>query len=418
MTEQKRKYRRHPKPDENAPEKPPSAYVLFSNKVREEVKSENLSFTEIARLVGERWQKLNPAEKESFESHASALKETYNAQLSEYKKTDVYKEYSQYLADFKAKHSNTNNETKRPKLESSQSSGGASIPSPGMIDGVAPSSNHARGISVGSSNTISYSGQGTTVAASQAHGVSGLPHLNGPMGRRTSPSYYSPQDIRRPGHLSSHSSVSEESSSTRADHSDTLSRTASLSLTIEPPPLTIPAHRAGWGEYAPTSGYASTPARRGPPTYSPSATSGTSPTSTTTSVPASVSNGDWWRDKGPEPSRLPINGSTAASLIAISSLVAPKQGEDAADKASRRALPPLRQLPNTASQASYGGLGGKPGSGQGHYSSVELTPIRERPLHELPTQSENEAADVLAGLSERQSNMQSPWTPRSRPDEP
>lgn len=27
----KRKYRRHPKPDENAPERPPSAYVLFSN---------------------------------------------------------------------------------------------------------------------------------------------------------------------------------------------------------------------------------------------------------------------------------------------------------------------------------------------------------------------------------------------------
>ncbi|KAL2255680.1 hypothetical protein VTK26DRAFT_2898 [Humicola hyalothermophila] len=27
----KRKYRRHPKPDPNAPERPPSAYVLFSN---------------------------------------------------------------------------------------------------------------------------------------------------------------------------------------------------------------------------------------------------------------------------------------------------------------------------------------------------------------------------------------------------
>jgi hypothetical protein len=28
----KRKYRRHPKPDENAPERPPSAYVIFSNR--------------------------------------------------------------------------------------------------------------------------------------------------------------------------------------------------------------------------------------------------------------------------------------------------------------------------------------------------------------------------------------------------
>lgn len=28
----KRKYRRHPKADENAPERPPSAYVIFSNR--------------------------------------------------------------------------------------------------------------------------------------------------------------------------------------------------------------------------------------------------------------------------------------------------------------------------------------------------------------------------------------------------
>lgn len=34
----KRKYRRHPKPDPFAPEKPPSAYVAFTNKVREEMK--------------------------------------------------------------------------------------------------------------------------------------------------------------------------------------------------------------------------------------------------------------------------------------------------------------------------------------------------------------------------------------------
>jgi hypothetical protein len=30
----KRKYRRHPKPDEKAPERPPSAYVIFSSKMR------------------------------------------------------------------------------------------------------------------------------------------------------------------------------------------------------------------------------------------------------------------------------------------------------------------------------------------------------------------------------------------------
>jgi hypothetical protein len=102
----KRKYRRHPKPDENAPERPPSAYVIFSNKMREELKGRNLSFTEIAKLVGENWQNLAPTEKEPYEQQAFSAKERYNNELTEYKKTNNYKEYAQYLADFKARQSN------------------------------------------------------------------------------------------------------------------------------------------------------------------------------------------------------------------------------------------------------------------------------------------------------------------------
>jgi hypothetical protein len=102
----KRKYRRHPKPDENAPERPPSAYVIFSNKMREELRGRNLSFTEIAKLVGENWQSLVPGEKEPYEQQAFSAKERYNAELSEYKKTSQYTEYSQYLLDFKARQSN------------------------------------------------------------------------------------------------------------------------------------------------------------------------------------------------------------------------------------------------------------------------------------------------------------------------
>ncbi|KAJ4394583.1 hypothetical protein N0V93_003802 [Gnomoniopsis smithogilvyi] len=103
---QKRKYRRHPKPDENAPERPPSAYVLFSNKMREDLKGQNLTFTEIAKLVGENWQGLTQAEKEPFEQQAQKAKEKYNHDLAEYKQTAGYKKYLQYLQDFKAKHAN------------------------------------------------------------------------------------------------------------------------------------------------------------------------------------------------------------------------------------------------------------------------------------------------------------------------
>ncbi|KAK4105492.1 hypothetical protein N658DRAFT_121285 [Parathielavia hyrcaniae] len=100
----KRKYRRHPKPDENAPERPPSAYVLFSNKMREELKGRNLTFTEIAKLVGENWQSLSPAEKEPFESRAQAIKDKYLSDLAQYKKTPEYRKYQSYLQEFKAKH--------------------------------------------------------------------------------------------------------------------------------------------------------------------------------------------------------------------------------------------------------------------------------------------------------------------------
>jgi hypothetical protein len=102
----KRKYRRHPKPDENAPKRPPSAYVIFTNKIRKEYKGRNLSFTEIARLVGEYWHNLLPCEKERYEQQAFTAKGRYNNELAEYKKMDSYREYAQYLVEFKARQSN------------------------------------------------------------------------------------------------------------------------------------------------------------------------------------------------------------------------------------------------------------------------------------------------------------------------
>jgi hypothetical protein len=102
----KRKYRRHPKPDENAPERPPSAYVIFMNRVREEHKGRNLSFTEIAKFAGQYWQNLSPSEMRAYRKQAFTAKERYNHELAEYKKMDSYREYAQYLAEFKARESN------------------------------------------------------------------------------------------------------------------------------------------------------------------------------------------------------------------------------------------------------------------------------------------------------------------------
>ena len=73
--------------------------------MREDLKGRNLTFTEIAKLVGENWQNLSPLEKEPYESQAQAAKERFNADLSNYKKTLLYKMYSEYLQEFKLKYS-------------------------------------------------------------------------------------------------------------------------------------------------------------------------------------------------------------------------------------------------------------------------------------------------------------------------
>ncbi|KAI0136631.1 HMG box protein [Xylariales sp. AK1849] len=119
----KRKYRRHPKPDQNAPERPPSAYVLFSNKMREDLKGQNLTFTEIAKLVGENWQNLDRSEKEPYESQASDAKERYNRDMNDYKKTADYKQYCDYLQDFRKRQANQEKDaSKRLKTDGDSSS--------------------------------------------------------------------------------------------------------------------------------------------------------------------------------------------------------------------------------------------------------------------------------------------------------
>ncbi|KAI1390208.1 uncharacterized protein F4822DRAFT_428550 [Hypoxylon trugodes] len=148
----KRKYRRHPKPDDNAPERPPSAYVLFSNKMREDLKGQNLTFTEIAKLVGENWQNLNRDEKEPFERQAHEAKEKYNRELADYKKTNEYRKYCDYLHEFRKRQATQLQEkdvSKRLKTESDSirgsSTSGGSIGASGTTSGTASGSDSQPG---------------------------------------------------------------------------------------------------------------------------------------------------------------------------------------------------------------------------------------------------------------------------------
>ncbi|TKX25329.1 SAM domain-containing protein 1 [Elsinoe australis] len=134
----KRKYRRHPKPDENAPERPPSAYVIFSNRIRERLRGQELSFTDIAKIVGENWQDPDPEERAACERQAQAMKETYYAQLTEYKKTPQWAAYQEYLADFKEKHGDANSK-KSKRSEAGQEFSDTTRSNSGeqLVDGLA-----------------------------------------------------------------------------------------------------------------------------------------------------------------------------------------------------------------------------------------------------------------------------------------
>ncbi|SPO00808.1 uncharacterized protein DNG_03556 [Cephalotrichum gorgonifer] len=70
-------------------------------RTREELKGQSLSFTEIAKIVGENWQHISQEEREKFERRAQRAKDQYRRELAEYKKTAEYEQYSQYLQDFK-----------------------------------------------------------------------------------------------------------------------------------------------------------------------------------------------------------------------------------------------------------------------------------------------------------------------------
>ncbi|KFY32166.1 hypothetical protein V493_00455 [Pseudogymnoascus sp. VKM F-4281 (FW-2241)] len=99
----KRKYTKHPRPDENAPTRPRSAYVIFSNKMREKLKDKSLSFTQFTKLIGKKWQNLTTSEKEPYEQQAFNAKENYSIELAEYRQTERYEAYSKYLQGFYAK---------------------------------------------------------------------------------------------------------------------------------------------------------------------------------------------------------------------------------------------------------------------------------------------------------------------------
>lgn len=97
----KRAYRHHPKRDERAPSRPYSAYVMFSNYIREEIKDQSLPFTEISKLVGDKWQALLPEQKEEWKQRAAIPWDKYKQDVATYHESEDFRKYEEYVAEFK-----------------------------------------------------------------------------------------------------------------------------------------------------------------------------------------------------------------------------------------------------------------------------------------------------------------------------
>ncbi|KAF2424432.1 hypothetical protein EJ08DRAFT_700788 [Tothia fuscella] len=103
-TRAKRAYRRHPRPDHNAPQKPKTAYIAFTEHVRKDPEVNRLSFAEIAKEVGKRWSNLPYEERiNAWEKPTAERMNEYEAELEQYKMTQKYRSYQIYLKEFKQK---------------------------------------------------------------------------------------------------------------------------------------------------------------------------------------------------------------------------------------------------------------------------------------------------------------------------
>jgi hypothetical protein len=107
-----RPYRRHPRPDPNAPHKPKTAYVLFSEHVRQDPALSRSSFTEIAKETGKRWRELSHEERTIiWETPAADTLQDYKKELKLYKQTEKYRSHQTYLEGFKQRSHNPKSTT-------------------------------------------------------------------------------------------------------------------------------------------------------------------------------------------------------------------------------------------------------------------------------------------------------------------
>ncbi|XP_044468875.1 FACT complex subunit SSRP1-like [Mangifera indica] len=82
-----KKKKQKKKKDPNAPKRAMSGFMFFSQMERENIKKSNpgIAFTDVGRVLGDKWKKMTADEKEPYEAKARADKKRYKDEVSGYK---------------------------------------------------------------------------------------------------------------------------------------------------------------------------------------------------------------------------------------------------------------------------------------------------------------------------------------------
>ncbi|KAF5479206.1 hypothetical protein F2P56_000050 [Juglans regia] len=82
-----KKKKQKKKKDPNAPKRAMSGFMFFSQMERENVKKSNpgIVFTDVGRVLGDKWKKMTAEEKEPYEAKARQDQKRYREEISGYK---------------------------------------------------------------------------------------------------------------------------------------------------------------------------------------------------------------------------------------------------------------------------------------------------------------------------------------------
>ena len=82
-----KKKKKKKKEDDGRPKRAPSAYFLWLNENREQIKSKHpgISITELSKKAGEIWREMSPADKKEYETKCEGLRKKYEEEMKVWK---------------------------------------------------------------------------------------------------------------------------------------------------------------------------------------------------------------------------------------------------------------------------------------------------------------------------------------------